>query len=94
MKNTRIQVSLYVIIPLIFGGLTLLTTLLTYHMTRYHVARGMFPAAWPVLMLSMPMIVLSVTCALIITWLLVHPLRRFMKEAERFVLPGEPGCCG
>lgn len=91
MKNTRIQVSLYVIIPLIFGGLTLLTTLLTYHMTRYHVARGMFPAAWPVIMLSMPMIVLSVICASIITWLLVHPVERFMKKAEELVPPEEPG---
>ena len=47
MKDIRFDISLYIIIPVIVGGIALLATIASYNVTIFYYKRGM-DAFWPV----------------------------------------------
>ena len=48
MKDIRFNISLYVIIPVIFAGIAILSIIVTYNTTMYYLAKDLDPE-WPVL---------------------------------------------
>ena len=47
MKDIRFNISLYVIIPVIFAGIAILSIIVTYNTTTYYLSKALNPQ-WPV----------------------------------------------
>jgi hypothetical protein len=47
MKDIRFNISLYVIIPVIFAGIAILSIIITYNTTTHYLSKAMDPL-WPV----------------------------------------------
>jgi transcriptional regulator with GAF, ATPase, and Fis domain len=88
MKSIRIHISLFVLAPVIFAGLCVLSVLGCYHLTMHYVQQGLDPgrAVWYWGLLTT---VLAVAVAVVVVRLFLSPLRRFVREAEQ--LPGLGG---
>ena len=91
MKTTRIEIRLYIIVPLVFAGLTLLASIVVYHTTRYYLEKQLDPG-WPLAFWSMFMVVFSLFAGLAITHMLVKPIIDFVDKTKRLGLvnPGMP----
>jgi len=82
MKTTRIEIRLYIIVPLIFAGLTLLASMIIYHTTQYYIARSLDPV-WPLAFWTVLMVVFSLLAGLAITHMLVKPIKDFIVKTEK-----------
>ena len=58
MKSIRFDISLYIIIPVIFSGIALLSIIVAYHLTHYYMAKGVAPE-WPLVIFGICMIILN-----------------------------------
>ena len=88
MKSIRIHISLYVLAPVIFAGLCVLSVLGCYQLTMHYVQQGLDPerAVW---YWGLFTAVLAVAGAIMVVRLFLNPLRRFVREAE--LLPAVAG---
>ena len=82
MKSIRIHISLYVLAPVIFAGLCVLSVLGCYHLTMNYVQQGLDPerVVW---YWGLFTTVLAVAGAIFVVRLFLSPLRRFVREAEQ-----------
>ena len=82
MKTIHIHISLYVLVPVIFAGLCVLSVLGCYHLTMHYVQQGLDPvrAIWYWGLLTTGM---AVAGAVLVVRLFLSPLRRFVREAEQ-----------
>jgi transcriptional regulator with PAS, ATPase and Fis domain len=81
-KIRKFHVSLYIIIPLIFSSLTLLSIVITYRLVLYCWASGMDP----MLVLSFWGVIITgatYLTALLISWIILRPIEKFVQSAER-----------
>lgn len=85
MKNIRFNISIYIIIPVIFAGIALLSTVVSYHITVYYLKKGMDPQ-WPVAFWGIVMMILTFICGLLITKIILYPLERFVINTEKLGL--------
>jgi len=91
MKDIRYNISLYIIIPVIFAGIALLVTLLTYNVTGYYVRKGLEPEL-PMLAWGAILVVMTYIVGLVITRMLLTPLQQFVEKTEELgVLKPVPG---
>ncbi len=81
MKRKYFQVSLYVLIPLIFGGLNFLTLTMMYSISQSPFKIGMGPAT-QALIWEIFAAILSASVALFFTWMLLRPMTKFIQKAE------------
>jgi len=82
MRDIRFNISLYIIIPLIFAGIALLSLIVSYNVTGYYLIKGMDPL-WHVVVWGALIIFLTLICGLVIVKVLLNPLERFVKNTER-----------
>ncbi|MCD6136971.1 MAG: sigma 54-interacting transcriptional regulator [Deltaproteobacteria bacterium] len=82
MKEIRFNISLYIIIPLIFAGIALLSTIVAYHITGHYLRNGMDPQ-WPVAFWAVVMMALTFISGFLIAKMLLGPLERFVKNTEK-----------
>ncbi len=85
MRIRKFHVSLYIIIPLIFSSVTLLSMVITYRLVLYCWASGMDP----VLVLTFWGVIITgstYVTALIVSWIILRPIEKFVKSAERLPL--------
>jgi len=82
MKDIRFNVSLYIIIPIIFAGIALLSIILSFHLTEFYLKRGMNPSS-PVIFLCIIMTSATFLCGLVIAKRLLGPVERFVLQTER-----------
>lgn len=79
--KSRYNLSLYILIPVIFSGMSVLTGLIVYQFGKSSL-RGIRPSedvtVWFLLILCV-----TFMCGLLITWLLLRPMKNFVREAER-----------
>ena len=88
MKTNSMRLQLYVLVPLIFAGLTALAALLTFHLMRSGaVAAG---HTWPVLATAGGLVATAFLFGLLILWLVFRPVERFLRETRELV-PETPG---
>ncbi|MEW6217971.1 MAG: sigma-54 dependent transcriptional regulator [Thermodesulfobacteriota bacterium] len=81
MSLPRFSVSLHVIIPLIFAGLSLLSVIGAYHLTGYTLRQG-GAAGLAISLWAGCMALASSGCGLVVARLLLRPMERFMATAK------------
>ncbi len=89
-KKKQFQISLYILVPFISSGLALLWVLLTSQVNTSAHATGPF---WGTLSAFWEAIVFVITylLSLLVTWLILNPVSRFIKKAESLpVFPASP----
>lgn len=79
--KTRYNLSLYILVPIIFSGMSVLTGVIVYQFTKSY-ARGVKPSDDVAIWFSV-VVIGTLLCGLLITWLLLRPMRNFVKEAEK-----------
>ena len=80
MKHPRFNISLYVLVPIIFGGIALLSVITTHQILKY---TRLIPD--PELYLKwwgLGIGVFAFACALLITWLLLKPMKNFITKMK------------
>jgi type IV pilus assembly protein PilB len=80
MKHPRINISLYVLVPIIFGGIALLSVITTHQILKY---TRLIPD--PELYLKwwgVGIGAFAFLCALLITWLLLKPMKNFITKMQ------------
>ncbi len=85
MKQNRYYISLYIIIPIIFAGLSILSSIVTFRVTEYFIKRGL-AAEEPVLWVSVGIGVITYICSLLILVVILKPVEKFMKEAKKLTI--------
>ncbi|OQY58087.1 MAG: hypothetical protein B6245_13680 [Desulfobacteraceae bacterium 4572_88] len=81
MKQSRYHISLYIIIPVIFSGFSILSSILTFRLTEYCIRYGLStdkPILWTAIIIGVVVYVFS----LLIVWIILRPMERFIKEAR------------
>jgi len=82
MRSIRYNISLYIIIPIIFAGIALLSLLISFNVTGHYLKKGLDPL-WPVVVWGTLIIIVTFICGLVIVKVLLNPLERFVKTTEK-----------
>ncbi len=91
MKRKDFRISPYILIPVIFSGISLLAVIVTYRITSGYLERNIEPVA-QLLYLGAAAVILSVACSYLILALILKPITKFVRNAERLpVLAQTPG---
>ena len=85
MPHKRFQVNLYIIIPFIFGGIALLSMLVSYKTTAYYMEKGL-DAGWPIAFWGMVSVLFALIVGILITRMFIVPLEKFVKKTESLEL--------
>ncbi len=91
LRNKRIPVSLYILVPLIFTGIAIISSLVTYHATIYHLHRG--PAAIQYIFLWVAITIIAcLICSYIVISRILNPVVKFITTSEEIIAadPSEP----
>ena len=89
MKRRKILISLYILIPLIFGGIALIGSIVAYKITAYHLEMGR-EAGVSIVWWSAAIVLLAVVCSVIILHLILKPVVRFIKQSEKMLILSPP----
>jgi len=81
MKDIRFQVSLYVIIPIIFAGIALISIIGSHNLTDYFFKRDIEPQR-AVMIFGATMAAITFGLGLVIAKLLLGPVERFVRKTE------------
>lgn len=81
MKRKDFHVSLYILVPTIFSGISVIATVVTYRVTTYYILKGINPDI-PIFWLVITVAVFAFFCSLLIIWFIVKPFMRFVKTAK------------
>ena len=91
MKDIRFDISLYIIIPLIVAGISMLATIAAFNIATYYIKRGIDPT-WPVAFWGSIMIIVTAIFGLLIVKFIIDPMKRFARKTENLgVLGRTPG---
>ncbi len=76
--------SIYLIVPFIFSGITLLTGLVAHHLTlHFSPAKGAPGNTWPIFLLVILLTLLSFAVSLIVLHTVLKPMKKFAEKAAR-----------
>jgi len=89
MKRKYFQVSLYILIPLIFGGLNFLTLTIMFYISHTSIKAGLDPTL-QALLWEMISAALSASVAFFFTWMLLRPVTKFIQKAENLPVFPKP----
>ena len=81
MRDIRFNISLYVIIPVIIAGISILATIATFNITFYYLKRSMDPS-WPVAFWAAIMVLVTAVFGILIVKFIIDPIRRFERDTE------------
>jgi DNA-binding NtrC family response regulator len=81
MKNPSFHINLYVIIPVIFSGFTILGLLVAYRLTGYYMDRAL-PPQWPLAFWGMVLTLFTFGCGLLVVRFLIHPVEKFVDKTQ------------
>jgi len=82
MKQSRFHISLYVIIPFIFAGMSIFASIITYRLTKYGVNSGIDPATpvfWFIIFISL----LAFAIGFFLVKIILKPVEAFVEKASR-----------
>jgi len=85
LKDIRFDISLYIIIPIIVGGIALLATLASYNVTIYYFKRGMEPV-WPVAFWGAITVIVTAIFGLLIVKFIIDPVKQFARSTENMAV--------
>ncbi|MFO7715680.1 sigma-54 interaction domain-containing protein [Desulfosarcina sp.] len=81
MKDIRFNISLYIIVPVIFAGIAILSIIVTYNTTTYYLAKAINPRG-PVALWGGLLIAFTLICGILIVKLIIDPVKRFVIRAK------------
>jgi len=87
MKDIRFNISLYVIIPVIIAGISILASLTAFNITTYYTKRGLDPI-WPVAFWGTIMVIVTVIFSILIVKFIIDPMKRFARNTENLGVLG------
>ena len=82
MRHSRFYISLYIIIPFIFTGLTILAAILSFRLTKYGLSQGADPARtvfWFILVTS----IIAFATGFMLVRFILRPVERFVEKARK-----------
>lgn len=82
LTKSRYYVSLYIIIPVIVAGLSIISALVSFRITEYLTKHGL-GLSTPINVWIFAIAVLSYVCGIVIVYMLLSPMKKFLKEAEK-----------
>ena len=85
MKDIRFDISLYIIIPVIFAGIALLATIASYNITVFYYKRGIDPI-WPVAFWGSMTIIMTAIFGLLIVKFIIDPVKKFALKTENLAV--------
>ena len=85
MKDIRFDISLYIIIPVIVGGIALLATIASYNVTIFYYKRGMDPI-WPVAFWGSITVTVTAIFGLLIVKFIIDPVKQFARSTENMAV--------
>lgn len=81
-QGVRRNMNLYVIIPIIFAGMSFLSILITYRITIYYRSKGL-PPHWPLAFWGTLLVLFTFVCGLLVVKFLIDPVKRFLSQTRR-----------
>jgi transcriptional regulator with PAS, ATPase and Fis domain len=88
MNKKNITISLYVLIPLIFAGLSMITAMASYQITNYSKADPLSSASLFYLVVLAGII--SFSLSLIVLRIILQPVMQFVRQAQKMPIFAEP----
>ena len=82
LSRSRFYISLYVIIPVIVAGLSIISALVSFRITEYLMKHDL-GLNTPINAWIFSIAVLSYICGIVIVYMLLNPMKKFLKEAEK-----------
>ena len=82
MKQSRFHISLYVIIPFIFAGISIFASLITYRLTKYGINSGVEPAT-PVFWFIICIAILAFAIGFALVRIILKPVEAFVEKASQ-----------
>ncbi len=89
MKRRKISISPYILVPVIFSGISLLAVIVTYHVMSRHDGLKQDPAG-PVFWLGLAAVAVSFASGYAILRFILGPIARFVKTAEKYAVMPQP----
>jgi transcriptional regulator with PAS, ATPase and Fis domain len=89
MKQSRFYISLYVIIPFIFTGLTIFSAIVSFRLTKYGLMHGLEPARpvfWFILIIGF----LAYMAGFVLVRIILRPVEQFVEKASNFTTFSAP----
>ena len=83
MKKNRFYISLYLIIPAIFSGFSVLSSILAYQLAGFYLKRSMVELSWQAMFWILVVALAAFLCGLVLVWLLLRPASLFVQKASR-----------
>jgi transcriptional regulator with PAS, ATPase and Fis domain len=80
MRHSRFYISLYIIIPFIITGLTILACIISFRLTKYSLGQGADPAQ-PVFWLIIVLGILAFAIGFALVRVVLKPVERFVEKA-------------
>ncbi len=90
MKDIRYYVSLYIIIPVIFGGLAALSAIMSFNITKRYPEYGLSLGS-PVFFWIMVIAAIAFLIGLVVVWLILKPVQKFVARAAGLPVLAESG---
>src|SRR5512137_2369279 len=87
MQKSRFQISLYLLIPIIFSGITIFAVIVTYQIVDFY-AKHNIEMPWLLKSWGIGIGLFTFLCALLVTWIILRPIKKFIRDAEN--LPAFP----
>jgi transcriptional regulator with GAF, ATPase, and Fis domain len=85
MKKSDYHLSLYILVPLIFTGISILSAIGAYWIS-FGLAQSGTEAVWPVRLWGMGIGTTTFLCGLMIARLILKPIKKFVQEMESLAL--------
>jgi transcriptional regulator with PAS, ATPase and Fis domain len=82
MRQLRFYISLYIIIPFIFTGLTILAAILSFRLTKYGLSHGSDPAQ-PVFWFILAISIIAFATGFMLVRFILKPVERFVEKARK-----------
>ena len=82
MRHSRFYISLYIIIPFIITGLTILAAILSFRLTKYSLAHGS-EAAQPVFWFILVISIIAFATGFMLVRFMLRPVERFVEKARK-----------
>ena len=87
MKDIRFDISLYIIIPVIIAGISILATIASFNITTFYTKRGLDPT-WPVAFWGTVMVIVTAIFGILIVKFIIDPMKRFARNTEKLGVLG------
>jgi transcriptional regulator with PAS, ATPase and Fis domain len=89
IKDFRYHISLYVIVPVIFAGIAFLSALLTFLLAQHYHRLGQ-DGSFQIHLWALLFALVSFFCGLVVTRLLLMPVKRFIQRANDIPVISRP----